>query len=103
MRLQRANSSTVEEISIFHGLIANYRCKSDAGIVNSQTQKQQSGIAQKGTRPTQQGQDFALYELTLRGQELCKQRKKSIDTFLQSIKDKQLLFLIASLYRVSLL
>jgi hypothetical protein len=54
-------------------------------------------ITQRGTRPAQPGSDSKLYALALRGKAALLLDKKSIDEFLQTATDEQLLKLIDSL------
>jgi hypothetical protein len=61
-----------------------------------QALEKQRWIAQKGTRLAQPGWDSTLYELTLRGRAALKLDEKSIDDFLQTANDEQLLKFIDS-------
>ncbi len=65
----------------------------DSGTVYRRMQalEKQGWITQKGTRPTQPGWDSALYELTLRGKAALKLDEKSIEDFLRTATDEQLL------------
>ncbi len=54
-------------------------------------------IAQKGNRPAKPGWPSELYEITLRGMAALKLDKKSIEEFLQTATDEQLLKLIDAL------
>jgi DNA-binding PadR family transcriptional regulator len=53
--------------------------------------EQQGLIAQKGTRLGKRGGDKILYELTLRGKAALRLDEKSIEKFLQTATDEQLL------------
>ena len=61
-----------------------------------QALEKQRWIAQEGTRPAKPGWDSALYELTLREKAALKLEAKSVDDFLQTAKDEQLLKFIDS-------
>jgi DNA-binding PadR family transcriptional regulator len=56
----------------------------------------QNLIAQKGTRLGKRGGDKILYELTLKGKAALRLDEKSIEEFLQTATDEQLLKFIAS-------
>lgn len=53
--------------------------------------EEQGWIAQKGTRPTLPGWRSELYELTLRGKAALKIDEKSIEEFLRTATEEQLL------------
>jgi DNA-binding PadR family transcriptional regulator len=56
--------------------------------------EQQDIISQKGNRATQPGWPSELYELTPRGKAALKLDEKSIEDFLRTATDEQLLKLI---------
>jgi DNA-binding PadR family transcriptional regulator len=56
-----------------------------------QALEQQGWIAQKGTRPAKPGWDSTLYELMLRGKAALRLDEKSIEDFLRTATDEQLL------------
>ena len=62
-----------------------------------QALKQQGWVAQKGKRHTKPSGDGQLYELTLRGKAALRLDEKSIEEFLQTASDEQLLKLIEAL------
>ena len=53
--------------------------------------EQEGWIVQKGTRQGKRGGDKILYELTLRGKAALRLDEKSIEKFLQTATDEQLL------------
>ena len=61
-----------------------------------QALEQQGWTAQKGTRPAKPGWDSTLYELTLKGKAALKLDEKSIEDFLRTATDEQLLKFIDS-------
>ena len=70
----------------------------DSGIVYRRMQalEKQGWITQKGTRPTRPGWPSELYLLTLRGKAALRLDEKSIEDFLRTATDEQLLKFIDS-------
>ncbi len=59
--------------------------------------EQEGWIAQKGTRQGKRGGDKILYELTLKGKAALRLDEKSLEEFLRTATDEQLLKFINSL------
>jgi DNA-binding PadR family transcriptional regulator len=77
--------------------IKGFRCiDSKTAYRRMEALEQQGLIAQKGTRLGKRGGDKILYALTLRGKAALRLDEKSIEEFLQTATDEQLLKFIAS-------